>query len=83
MTEPPCISLDSLQGHTLSSHKDITLASMHYRIQGIALLPTARTPAPNGLRSSLELLLGISPDMLVGPELSTFLALEEDDKLSP
>jgi len=52
--EPPCISLDSLQGHTLFSDKDITLTSMRYHSQGIALLPTAGTPTPNGLRSSWD-----------------------------
>jgi len=81
----PCISLDTLQGHTLSSNKDILLTYARYRTQGITLLPTARTPTPNGMRCSWDFLLGRSHNMLVGPTLSAFLALEvgPTDKMSP
>ena len=71
MLEPPCISLDSLQGHTLASDKDITLTSMSYRIQSIYLPPTIGIPTPNGLWSSWDFLLGISTHMLAGPTPST------------
>lgn len=85
MLEPPCISLDSLQGHTLSFDKYVTLTYMHYHNQGIALLPTAGTPTPNSLRSSWDLLPGRSTNMLASSTLSTFVVLEGglDDKLSP
>lgn len=69
--EPPCISLESLQGHTLAPDKVITFTSAHYRSQGITLLPIAGTPTPNGLRSSSDFLPGRSPNMLAGPTLST------------
>jgi len=80
-----CISLEFLQGNTLAFDKDIKLTSACYRSQGIALLPTSGTPTPNGLRSSWELLLRRSSDMLVGPSISTFMVLEggPDDKMSP
>ena len=83
--EPPCISLDLLQGHTFASNKDILPTSARNRIQVDIILPTTGTPTPNGLRSSWDFLLGRSPDMLVGPTLSTFLVLEGglDDKLCP
>lgn len=50
--EPPCISLDSLQGHTLASNKVIILTFARYRGQGTTLLLTIGTPTPNCLRSS-------------------------------
>ena len=65
--EPPCISFDSLQGHTLSSDKHITLTFVHYHSQGITILPTVGTPTPNSLRSSWDFLPRRSTDMLVGP----------------
>jgi len=83
--EPPCISVDSLQGHTLAFDKDITLISVEYHSQGITLPPIVGTPTPNGLRSSWDFLLGRSPNMFVVLAPSTFIPLEGglDDKLSP
>ena len=81
----PFISLDLLQGHTLSFVKDILLTSTHYRSHGIALLLTIGTPTPNSMRSSWDFLPGRSPNMLVGPTPSTFLVLEggPDESMSP
>jgi len=77
--ESPCISLDLRQGNTLSSDKDITLTSVCYHSQGIALLSTAGTPTPNGLRSSWGLQPRRSPDVLVAPtpsiDPSTFILI--------
>ena len=69
--EPPCISLDSLQGHTLSSDKVITLTSIRYYNKGITLLSTAGNPTPNGLHCSWDFLSGQSPNTLAGPTSST------------
>ena len=62
--------------YTLSTNKDISFASTCNHSQGDTIPPIAGTPTPNGLRSSWEFLLGRSPDMLVGPTLSTFIVLE-------
>lgn len=58
--EPPCISLDSLQGHTLTPNKLITLTCVCYCSQGITLLPIIGSPTPNGQNSSWDFLLGRS-----------------------
>ena len=68
----PHISLNSLQGHTLASDKDIFLTSVRYCNQGIASLLIVGTPTPNNLRSSWDFLPRISLDMLAGPTSSTF-----------
>lgn len=90
-TPVPCVrtfhapSLTCCKCHTLDTNKDISLISTHNHGQGDTVLPTARTPPPNSLRSSSDFLPGRSPNMLASPALSTFLALEGglDDKLSP
>ena len=83
--EPPCISLDSLQGHTLASNKVIILTSTHYINQGNNVLLSVGTPTPNSLRSSWDFLPRRSIDMLVGLAPSTFMVLKggPDDKMSP
>ena len=52
-------------------------------VKGDTVWPTAGNPTPNDLRSSWDFLLRISPNMLVGPTTSTYLALEggPDDKM--
>jgi len=71
--------------HTLSTNKDISLASSYKHDQDDTVQPTVGTPTPNGLRSSWDFLSQRSLDMLAGPTMSTFLVLEggTDDKLCP
>lgn len=88
---PSCIrtyhapSLTHHRCHTLATNRHILLSSVWNRDQGISLRPTIGTLTWNGLRCNLDFLSGRSSDMLVGPALSTFKALEEgsDDKLCP
>ena len=74
---PQCVrtshapSLVCCNNHTLSTNRDILLASVWNRGQGITVRPTAGTPTPNGLRSNWDFLSGSSPYMLVGPTPST------------
>lgn len=87
----PCVrtihapSLACYKSHTLSTNKDILLMSACNCSQVDTVWPSSGTPTPNGLRSSWDFLQRRSPDMLVGPVWSIFLALEGglDDKLCP
>jgi len=87
----PCVrtlhapSLACRASHTLATNKEILLAFVCNRGQGDTVWPIARTPTPNGLRSSWDFLPRRSLDILAGPVPSTFLALERgpDDKLCP
>lgn len=87
----PCVrtvhgtSLSCHNCNTLATNMDILLSSVRNCGQGNTIWPTAGTPTPNGLRSTWDFLLGRSPNMLVGPTLSTFMALKvgPDDKVCP
>ena len=58
--------------HTLATNRDILLASMINRGQGITVRPIARTPTPNDVMPNWDFLLGRYPYMLVDLEPSTF-----------
>lgn len=81
----PCIFPDLLEGHALSSNKDMLIRSTHNHSEGNIVLPTTRNPTPNDPMSSWDFLPRRSPNMLAGLTPSTFLALEggPNDKLSP
>jgi len=78
-------SLTCFSYHTLATNRDILPASMRNHGQGDTVQPIARTPTPNNMRSNWDLLLGRSPEMMVGQSPLTFLALEggPNDKLCP
>ena len=73
----PCVrtvhapSLSCRSCHTLATNRDILLASVWNRGQGITIQSNTATLTPNDLRSNWDFLLGRSPDILAGLAPST------------